>query len=360
MKFKTKNQTKIIHLLSCCLMAFATVTTAYGQGQTDDQRKSRFLLALKDHQVMLEEQGTNVELRPSEAPQTSNSFGLGGSKRKTWLRGARAIVRTTEISPKVLFIAPTEVEPNGRFVLLRFTLKEGNREFGTKVSDKSPGVSIAFTSDTIVNTRIVRVVDLESGTGIKKSVYRLSVTDPIPPGEYAFVTSNYAYFDFGIDPIKTPSKQNRLDDKRGEAGLNERTAVTPSILDERLPIYGSIDDLKRLRHVYVIAADSQARGRIVKILQDSGQIQVVGDPQDAEYFFEYKVLTRDKTVSGSDSDTRVKGQAEVFYSKGGKKIVAWSDTAEFARLLTSGIGFRTEHNEVKLAKRFLKAIGVNK
>lgn len=59
-----------------------------------------------------------------------------------------------------------------------------------------------------------------------------------------------------------------------------------------LPVYGNIADIKNFNRIYVFAEDAQSRESIVKAFKDAPQVQIVGNPQEAQIILEYKVLSR--------------------------------------------------------------------
>jgi len=123
-----------------------------------------------------------------------------------------------------------------------------------------------------------------------------------------------------------------------------------------LPVYGTVNDIKSFNRIYISLENAQSRERIVKALSKAPQYQIVSDPQDAQIFLEYKELSRDVTADRGDKDTRIKSQMNAVYIKNNKRVIVWSDTVEFVKLLSGGIGFRSKHNETKLTERFLKVL----
>lgn len=92
-----------------------------------------------------------------------------------------------------------------------------------------------------------------------------------------------------------------------------------------LPVIGSLEDIKGLSKVYVIA-DTDSRKAIVKEIESSKGLSIVGDPADAEFFLEYKSISKDTRQTGIFRVTSEKGQLEAFVNRGGKKIVAFSES----------------------------------
>lgn len=111
----------------------------------------------------------------------------------------------------------------------------------------------------------------------------------------------------------------------------------------QLPDRGSINDLKGMTKVYVIA-DADSYKPIVKQLKS---LSVVSKPTDAEFFLEYKPLS--ETTVGPTGMHLATGEMSAYVvGRDGHKILAWSDS------LTGG-AFRGDTGS-KLAKRFIKAL----
>lgn len=122
------------------------------------------------------------------------------------------------------------------------------------------------------------------------------------------------------------------------------------------PTYGSLNDLKGFNRIYVDVENAESRERIIKALNKSSQFQIVSDPDDAQIILEYKTLTRDNNSDTSDTDLRVKSQMNAVVIKNNKRVIAWSDTANFVKKTLGGIGWRSTHNETKLTEKFIKAL----
>jgi uncharacterized protein with PQ loop repeat len=123
-----------------------------------------------------------------------------------------------------------------------------------------------------------------------------------------------------------------------------------------LPVYGTVSDIKDFNRIYISVENAQSRDRIIKALGKAPQFQIVKDPQDAQIFLEYKILSRDNNSDTSDTDLRIKSQMNAVVIKNNKRVIAWSDTVDHVRKTLGGIGWRSTHNEIKLTERFLKAL----
>ncbi len=152
-------------------------------------------------------------------------------------------------------------------------------------------------------------------------------------------------------------KPGSAEGARSPATLRDSDGI---ILNEQgPPVYGTIQDIKGYNRVYVSVENADSRERIIKALNKAAQFQIVNDPDDAQIVIEYKVLSRDKTADGGDTDLRVRAQMNVVYVKGKKRTIAWSDTSEFKQVTSGyflGLGMRSTHSETKLTEKFLKAL----
>lgn len=63
--------------------------------------------------------------------------------------------------------------------------------------------------------------------------------------------------------------------------------ATLAQVNNSLPEYGTLSDIKGMRRVYVHSEDLEARGLILEELGKGSQLEVVGKPEDAEFFIFY-------------------------------------------------------------------------
>lgn len=111
-----------------------------------------------------------------------------------------------------------------------------------------------------------------------------------------------------------------------------------------LPITGSIDDIKNRSKVYLIA-DNESRKAILKQLEKQKVFAIVNKPDDAEFFIEYKTISRQQlSMFGGTTET---GQMDVYIFRDNKKVIAWSES-------TTGGGFKGDTAN-RLIKKFLNA-----
>mgnify|MGYP001771077515 FL=1 len=111
-----------------------------------------------------------------------------------------------------------------------------------------------------------------------------------------------------------------------------------------LPIIGSISDIDGLSKVYLVA-DNESRKAIIKQFQKQKVLYLVEKPDDAQFFIEYKTISRQPFGIGGTTET---GQMDVFIYREKKKVIAWSES-------TTGGGFKGDTAN-RLIKKFLKAL----
>ena len=115
-----------------------------------------------------------------------------------------------------------------------------------------------------------------------------------------------------------------------------------------LPTIGSFDDIKGLSKTYVVA-DNESRKAILKELKKIPTITLVNTPDDAEFFLEYKTISRNEGAQiGIFKITSETGQLDVYLHRDGKKVVAWSES-------TTGGGFKGDTAR-RLIEKFVKLI----
>lgn len=141
---------------------------------------------------------------------------------------------------------------------------------------------------------------------------------------------------------------------RAEARSEQYKANDPSAAQD-LPVYGKIEDIKGFRRIYVYAENAQSRERILKALKKAPEYEIVSDAQEAQIILEFKELSHHESMDKNGREVRIKSQLSAIYMREGKRVIAWSDTSDYAEA-SQVIGFRTQYSEVKLADRFIKAI----
>jgi hypothetical protein len=313
-----------------------------------------------------------LEMKRSQS-DTKASFGLtkvpifGKSSVKFVLTSNQAQLRVSDTTPEFEVTLRSNFNATDHPILLKASQKSDRREIEIARSgalSSSSGVH----KDVVVPTTFEEIKQT-TVYGTRYTAYRVKVVNPLPPGEYILVPQGYEFYDFGIDAniqnINSALQQNPQNSSSNPTNAN-LTITNPQTLNpanvdsvsetQGLPVYGSIADIKSFRLIYIHSEDAESRDRIIKVFKDAPQFQLVGNPQDAKIILEYKVLSRDSNMDRGDKDIRIKSQLSAIYINDRKRVVAWSDTAEHTRTTSGGIGFRTQHNEIKLTERFLKAM----
>lgn len=265
--------------------------------------------------------------------------------------------------PAIIRLHPTE---NNYRLIGALKVKGGKSSFTDFIEDRLP-------------TKVTR---------IDRGHSKIDLVNPLPSGQYALILRPLAnvganadgllerlktnssdvfsfVFDFSIVGPSVPqssltkiSTSNRTDTNQTTANSEPITKpmITTTANTNSLPIYGNITDIRGLNRIYIHAEDSQSRERIIKELRKAPQFRVVGNLEEAQIILEYKVLSRDSNSDQGNKELRVRGQLSAIFFKGNSRTVAWLDTAEYAKLTSGGIGFRSQHNESKLTERFVKAM----
>ena len=126
-----------------------------------------------------------------------------------------------------------------------------------------------------------------------------------------------------------------------------------------LPSYGTIDQIKDYRSVYVASDNEDSRKRIIKALSKDKALEVVNSPDEAQFFIDYSELSREATVTGSRTKERQQRSQMLAYVIGSdkRKIIVWSDSN--SRDTEHFLGMRmydSGRNESELANKFVKAL----
>lgn len=118
-----------------------------------------------------------------------------------------------------------------------------------------------------------------------------------------------------------------------------------------LPEMGKLSDLNNDTKLYLIA-DNESRKAVLKQFKKQNVFTVVDKSEDAEFFIEYKTLSRPTggLVFGGSGivGTSEIGQMDVFIYREKKKVIAWSGS-------TRGMVVNGDTAN-RLIKQFLKAV----
>ena len=117
--------------------------------------------------------------------------------------------------------------------------------------------------------------------------------------------------------------------------------VSNAFGQEELPQRGNLSDIISSTKCY-INANEDDREKILNLISKNTSWTTVSDPEDADFFIEYKELSRDEKMYA----TFARGQMDVYTFKDDKKVVVWS------RVETGG-GYKSDVPG-KLVKKFVK------
>lgn len=116
---------------------------------------------------------------------------------------------------------------------------------------------------------------------------------------------------------------------------------------QNVPTSGHLADLAVMQKCYLIADSDAARARLVKELKKQApQLQIVGSPDEAQFFLEYKVLE----IESDDEPLTPTTTSEMtaYTMQDGRRIIAWSKKQDDEGPSRS--------NEVNLVRNFIKAL----
>jgi hypothetical protein len=147
------------------------------------------------------------------APQmrtAARALGFGGVGSYAVLPGTQATLRLKNHQPSFMVAVPTNAQPESYVTLANFAIrKNGTRE--VQVGGGYMSYSTGVNKDRVMAIAVEKAPD--QGKAPKGFIlYRVNVSAPLPPGEYAFILYNSqvkvvgyflgggdSYFDFGID-----------------------------------------------------------------------------------------------------------------------------------------------------------------
>ncbi len=143
---------------------------------------------------------TSKNMKTSGAFLSGMTYGIAKAHVKAAIDGATANNQTPDTNPTFFAYIPEDNNTFGGnsltirdFTLIRFDAKEKTREVNTATI--SPWGSSTGTDDKSKQGFIT--------DQLKPTVYKLTLIQPLGPGQYAFQHQNYgAFFDFGIIPNK--------------------------------------------------------------------------------------------------------------------------------------------------------------
>lgn len=135
-----------------------------------------------------------------------------------------------------------------------------------------------------------------------------------------------------------------------------REAVAAS---DNLPEYGDISEIRRMRHVFVVADDIDSQNLMINALRQYDGLDVVASPERADIFvaFTQGSTATSVVVQGlfpGTIDHRTKAQFIVFYkAESGRRRIIWQETEDTQS--TSGLVL-SRPNEINVIRHFIKAV----
>lgn len=112
----------------------------------------------------------------------------------------------------------------------------------------------------------------------------------------------------------------------GVASLAQTPSTTFDVIE-----YGTIQDIKDRKKIFVFADDGDARATIIKMLSSYEGIQVVNSTKDAEMFLDFGTLTRDvaanRGLGARGASMALKSQMRAYVKReDGSQLIAWTET----------------------------------
>ncbi len=132
------------------------------------------------------------------APKTriqARALGIGGYAKYMVLGGSRAMQRVANTQPTFLLSIPDTPQPKNYYTLASFAVRPNNtREVVIASTANFGGYSAGVTGDRVMPTSVERLAD-QSNAPNGFTIYKISTTKPLAPGEYALIVYN--------SPVKT-------------------------------------------------------------------------------------------------------------------------------------------------------------
>lgn len=129
----------------------------------------------------------------------------------------------------------------------------------------------------------------------------------------------------------------------------------PAYGQSDLPIVGDISEIKSLKKVYLVTESSSDRKMILLALKKKkSTLEVVNNPDNADFFLEFKTLSRqDKKVLIGSEYTEEGEMTAYYFNKDKRKVIAWAES----KLLFQSSGLSIESpNSYVLTRKFVNAL----
>lgn len=128
-----------------------------------------------------------------------------------------------------------------------------------------------------------------------------------------------------------------------------------SFAQDDLPIIGAITEIKDFKKVYLVTESTADRKMILLALKKKkSTLQVVNNPTDADFFLEFKTLSRqDKKVLIGSQYTEDGEMTAYYFNSEKRKVIAWSESKLYYE--SSGLSVESPNSYV-LTRKFINAL----
>jgi hypothetical protein len=168
--------------------------------------------AFNPEEPILIDAGQRIPMRylTPQMRMAARAFGFGGVGQYAALPGSAAALRLHSRQPEFIVAVPSNAQAESYYTLANFAVRRnGSRE--VIVGGGYMSYSSGINRDRVVATTASRQPD-QAGAPPGYTIYRITVVNPLAPGEYAMVLYNSqvhvagffmggadSYFDFGVD-----------------------------------------------------------------------------------------------------------------------------------------------------------------
>ncbi len=190
----------------------ATGDAGKGGGSTSATSGSPASGAMNPEEVLLIDGENRLEMKYL-APQmrmVARALGLGGVGQYASLNGVTAALHVKSRKPSFIVSVPNNAQPESYFTIANFAVrKSGTRE--VSVGGGYYSYTSGINKDRVVKANAEKEAN-QSKAPKRFTVYRVTPTESLPAGEYAFILYNSqvkvagyfatgldSYFDFGVD-----------------------------------------------------------------------------------------------------------------------------------------------------------------
>ncbi len=159
---------------------------------------------------------------------------------------------------------------------------------------------------------------------------------------------------FGLPKSAPKPSVSATPAERGPEPMQRSHEETPQRGFSSEPEYGTIQDIKALRKIFVRAADDDSRSTIVKMLSGYEGVEVVNSAKTADIVLDFTTLTRDVVANrgpyAHGASMALKSQMRAYVIKpDGTKLIAWTETFDVTNGFVLGAS-----NEINLTHHFVR------